>query len=74
LFGSSRAGRDALVATLGELGMVAWNETGAHAKPGLSAVDLICGPCDVVPTASGRIDPEPRGVRLSDHAGYWVEV
>lgn len=62
-----------LTATLNDLGFTAWNRSAAHASPGLCAVDLICGPSEHVPTSHGRIDPVLDGVRMSDHAGYWLE-
>jgi hypothetical protein len=72
--GGSHAKRDALVATLADLGLVAWNGDAAHANVPLCAIDLLCGPRDVVPARQGRIDPLVDGVIASDHAGYWVEI
>jgi len=73
-WGGSTAGRDALCARLAELGMVAWNAEASHAREGMCAIDLMCGPADLVLLAQGRIDPVRGGVRMSDHAGYWVDL
>lgn len=72
--GCSAAGRAVLTQALSEGGFVAWNATAAHARPGLCAVDLICGTRDVSPKVVERIDPMCNGFPLSDHAGYWVEL
>ncbi len=72
--GGSAAKREALVRELERLGLVAWNGEASHAAEGLRAIDLICGPRAVRPLRQGRIDPVFEGVRMSDHAGYWVEV
>lgn len=72
--GGSRAKREALEAALVRLGLVAWNGAAAHAKPGMHAIDLICGPPEIDVRAQGRIDPVRDGVPMTDHAGYWVEV
>lgn len=73
-FGGSSQRRDLLNQTLKTLNMVAWNGTAAHAKPGMCAIDLICGPEQQSVTASGRIEPMVNGVTMSDHAGYWVDI
>jgi hypothetical protein len=72
--GGSRKGREALVNCLADLGLVAWNASADHAVGGLQAIDLICGPTELAVRAQGRIDPVRDGVRMSDHAGYWVDV
>lgn len=72
--GGSRARREALVGALTSLGLIAWNGAEAHAVPGMHAIDLICGPPEFEVLARGRIDPVRDGVRMSDHAGYWVDV
>jgi hypothetical protein len=72
--GGSRAKRQALVAALVRLGFVAWNGAAAHAHPSMHAIDLICGPKELVVREQGRIDPTRDGVRMTDHAGYWVEL
>lgn len=75
--GSTRAGsldrRRLLLDALGTLDLAVWNGDEAHAIEGLSTIDLICGPKGVRLESRGRIDPVRDGVRLSDHAGYWVE-
>lgn len=73
-FGGSSQRRDLLNQTLKTLNMVAWNGTAAHAKSGMYAVDLICGPKQQTVTVSGRIEPIVDGVTMSDHAGYWVDI
>ncbi len=72
-YGGSSQRRDLLNDTLRTLNMAAWNGTADHAKPGMCAVDLICGPQPITVTARDRIDPEMDSVAMSDHAGYWVE-
>ena len=74
LWGGSAARRDLLENALASIGYSARNESAAHAKPGMQAVDLICGPADWTVPAQGRIDPSRDGVEMSDHAGYWVEI
>jgi len=73
-FGGSRQRRDLLKDTLTSLNMVAWNGNAAHARPGMCAIDLICGPKQQTVMASGRIDPSMGDVTMSDHAGYWVDI
>lgn len=73
-FGGSGPRRDLLNDTLKSLNMAAWNGSAAHAKPGMCAVDLICGHKQQTVTASGRIEPTADGVTMSDHAGYWVDI
>ena len=72
--GGSKSGRAALNECLADLGMVAWNGQAAHARDCLRAIDLICGPRDQTILAEGRIEPGRDGVRMSDHAGYWVDL
>ena len=72
--GASQKGREAVQACLDELGLTAWNATAPHAREGLCAIDLICGPAEHIPRAQGRIPPEHDDVRMSDHAGYWVDL
>jgi len=71
--GSTRA-RGGLNKCLADLGCVAWNGEADHADHDLRAIDLICGLKDQVILAQGRISPVRDGVRMSDHAGYWVEI
>lgn len=71
--GGSRAKRAALEGALVRLGLVAWNGAAAHAESGMHAIDLICGPREIDVRVQGRIDPFRDGVRMTDHAGYWVE-
>jgi hypothetical protein len=66
--------RVALNKCLAELGFVAWNGEADHARENLRAIDLICGPKGQTTLAQGRIDPTRDGVRMSDHAGYWVDL
>jgi endonuclease/exonuclease/phosphatase family metal-dependent hydrolase len=70
--GGSVAKREALQSALDELGLVAWNAE-ADGSDGLRAIDLICGPRGITLVEQGRIDPVVEGVKMSDHAGYWVE-
>lgn len=70
----SRAGRTLLDACLTRLGLSAWNRSASHALDGLSAIDLICGPEDLLVEGILRIDPVQGGQHLSDHAGYVVDV
>jgi hypothetical protein len=72
-YGGSKVKREALVRALDDLGLLAWNATAANAKDGMHAIDLICGPRDITMARQGRIDPVLGVVRMSDHAGYWVE-
>ena len=72
--GGSRKGRDALNKCISDLGIVAWNGKAAHAVAGMAAIDLICGPSNSEVRAQGRIDPVRDGVKMSDHAGYWVDL
>jgi endonuclease/exonuclease/phosphatase family metal-dependent hydrolase len=72
-YGGSRAKRDTLIQTLATLDFEAWNRKEAHARAGLQAIDLICGRRDQRPVRQGRIDPVSGDIRMSDHAGYWVE-
>lgn len=72
--GGSRKGRDHPVTCLDDLGLVAWNGSADHACEGLRAIDLICGPKGQTIVRQGRIDPVRDGVRMSDHAGYWVDL
>lgn len=72
--GGSAAKREALVRALEGLGLVAWNREAAHDAEGLRAIDLICGPRELPVRAQGRIAATREGVRMSDHAGYWVEI
>lgn len=72
--GGSLAKREALVEALDNLALVAWNGAAAHANSGLCAIDLICGPRELDVREQGRIDPFRGGIRMTDHAGYWVEV
>lgn len=60
-------------AAVDALGLVAWNADAEHAKPGLCAIDLICGSREVHVTAQGRGAPVLEGKTVTDHAGYWVE-
>jgi endonuclease/exonuclease/phosphatase family metal-dependent hydrolase len=72
--GGSKVGRAALNKCLADLDLVAWNSHADHGRGSLRAVDLICGPKAQAILAQGRIDPTRNGVRMSDHAGYWVDL
>jgi hypothetical protein len=72
--GGSNISRTLLKDTLADLGLVAWNEHLAHAIPGLKTIDLICGPTNRPVKAIERFDPVFDGHKLSDHAGYLVEI
>lgn len=73
-WGGSARRRALLEKTLSALGYAAWNAAADHAKPGMCAVDLICGPADWELAAQGRVEPSRGGVVMSDHAGYWVQL
>jgi hypothetical protein len=73
-WGGSRARRGLLADVLADLGLQCWNATERHAREGMCAVDLICGSKHVTPTFVGRFEPDDGGFRLSDHAGYWVDL
>jgi endonuclease/exonuclease/phosphatase family metal-dependent hydrolase len=68
------AGRALLEQALERLSFTAWNRSASHALPELCAIDLICGPRDLKVTNIERIDPTIDGRRVSDHAGYVVEL
>jgi hypothetical protein len=74
LAGGSLARRRALVEALDRLGMAAWNGEAQHALPELRAIDLICGPRHLVPLSVTRLDPTRDAVKMTDHAGYSVEI
>ena len=78
LVGSTRAGsrerRLLLLAALAKLDLMVWNIDSGHAIEGLSTIDLICGPKQWRLRMCGRIPPVHNGIKMSDHAGYWVEV
>ena len=40
----------------------------------MHAIDLICGPREITILGQGRIAPVLDGVRMSAHAGHWVEI
>ena len=74
LQGFSRHARDGILDALAGLGMVAVNQDSSHSKPGVCAIDLICGPMGLSygpPTSSM---PSHEGRPLSDHRAYVVEV
>jgi hypothetical protein len=71
--GSAR-GRVALGAALEGLGFQAWNSEQVHAHAALRTIDLICGPVEQPIRSVERIDPVTNGRRLSDHAGYVVDL
>ena len=70
----SAAGRSLLSEALDRLGFAAWNQGEAHAVGGLLAIDLICGPRRCLVEKVDRFEPVRAGKRLSDHAGYVVDV
>ena len=73
-WGGSARRRALLQKTLSALGYTAWNANAQHAKPGMCAIDLLCGNAKWELVAQGRIDPSRGNVVMSDHAGYWVEL
>lgn len=74
-YGGSRTNRKLLREALDDLGFEAWNAGSAHAKPGMCAIDLLCGPKDHPVRGIHRIPPtDDNERRLSDHAGYVVEL
>ncbi len=72
--GASNAARKLLREKLDKLGLVAWNEHTAHANHQIKAIDLICGPVSRSVRSIERIDPIRDGIKMSDHAGYVVEI
>ena len=72
--GGSNISRKLLKDTLADLGLVAWNEHLAHAIPGLKTIDLICGPTSRPVKVIERFDSVFDGHKLSDHAGYLIEI
>ena len=75
-YGGSRAARRSLHDALGSLDMTAYNSSSQHARPGMCAIDLICGPASRLGSDRpvGSINPIDEGRRLSDHAGYYVDL
>jgi endonuclease/exonuclease/phosphatase family metal-dependent hydrolase len=73
-WGGSNDRRVLLNETLNSLEMVPWNGKADHAKSGMCAVDLICGPKECLLLPQGRINPVRGKLAMSDHAGYWVEL
>ena len=72
-FGGSKRKRSLLVSVLERLEMSAWNANAPHAKEGMCAIDLICGPADLEVTVE-RVSTVHDHVVLSDHAGYVAAV
>jgi hypothetical protein len=54
--------------------MRSWNCDAAHAKPGMCAIDLICGPIHRPLRGAVELIDSSDGGRLSDHVGYVVEL
>ena len=75
-YGGSRASRRKLHDALSSLGMTAYNSSSQHARPGMCAIDLICGPASRLRSDRpvGDINPIEEGGPLSDHAGYYVDL
>lgn len=71
--GSGR-GRHLLEESLARLGLEAWNRHSPHARPDASAIDLVCGPKELAVKLVETFNPKVDGRRLSDHAGYIVDV
>jgi endonuclease/exonuclease/phosphatase family metal-dependent hydrolase len=74
LRGFSRHASDAIRSALDDLGMTATNQDADHAKPGIHAIDLICGPFDLHYGAVSSFLPTHNGRALSDHRAYVIEV
>jgi endonuclease/exonuclease/phosphatase family metal-dependent hydrolase len=73
--GGSEARRTLLAHALESLEMRAWNRTCRHAQPAMCAVDLICGPLTRPPAGKvGYISPIHLRRRVSDHAGYFLDL
>ena len=72
-FGGNNRKRSLLVSSLERLEMSAWNTNAPHAKEGMCAIDLICGPADLEVTVE-RVSTVHDHVVLSDHAGYVANV
>ena len=70
----STLGRRQLRAGLARLNLTAWNGGAPHAKAGMSAIDLICGPELSRAPRMELIPTHDEGRRLSDHVGYVVEL
>ena len=69
----SKAGQELLSSALEDLDLEAWNKDCEHSIPGLSAIDLICGPKGRKHKVE-RFAPDHHSTTLSDHAGYIVEL
>ena len=73
-WGGSAEKRALLADALARLDFDAWNKNEPHARPGMCAIDLICGPAGRHGHPVHRIDNLLDGRKLTDHAGYVVEV
>jgi len=74
LRGFSRHARTRIDEALQTLGMTAFNRTSRHAKSGLCAIDLICGPSTLDYGIVEDSYPVAKGNPLSDHQAYVVDV
>jgi len=69
--GHARARIDEALQTLG---MIALNRTSGHAKSGVFAIDLICGPSSLNHGTPEDSYPFAKGRSLSDHRAYVIDV
>lgn len=72
--GFSRHARARIDEALQTLGMIALNRTSGHAKSGVSAIDLICGPSIHEYGTPEDSYPVAKGKPLSDYRAYVLEV
>jgi hypothetical protein len=70
----TKSGRDLVEQALDRLGLVAWNRGSPHALAGMCAIDLFCGPASLEVGPIEVIAPVVNGRRLSDHAGYVIDL
>jgi endonuclease/exonuclease/phosphatase family metal-dependent hydrolase len=66
--------RTLLTNALEDLGLTARNAREEHAKVGYCAIDFICGPVERKPLRVESFSPVRDARKLSDHAGYLVEI
>jgi len=74
LRGFSRHARARIDEALQTLGMIAFNRTSVHAKSGVFAIDLICGPSTLDYGTPEDSYPVAKGKPLSDHRAYVLDV
>lgn len=70
----SASHRDLLQDTLARLGLVAWNGSEPAAHERMKTIDLICGSARCAVKSIERVPHTVNGRKLSDHAGWVVEL